>query len=209
MSYYAHAALGWRRNHRAPLGFIIPTGNLGNALACLWARGMGLPIGDIRLACNANPTLPEFFAGADYRPRDATATLANAMDVGAPSNIERLRWSFDNDDHALRHALSARSVDDATIRATLLRHARDHGEIVCPHTATALALLRQEPQGDARDWAVVATAHPAKFEAVLEPLLGRAVPVPPALAAMLGRPSQAAPMPADDQAFRQWLRELA
>ncbi|UGB45495.1 threonine synthase [Frateuria edaphi] len=209
MSYYAHAALRWHRNHRAPLGFIVPTGNLGNALACLWARRMGLPIGDIRLACNANPTLPEFFAGADYRPRDAAATLANAMDVGAPSNFERLRWSFDNDDHALRHALSARSVDDATIRATLLRHARDHGEIVCPHTATALALLEEEPQGDAHHWAVVATAHPAKFEAVLEPLLGQAVPVPPALAAMLGRPSQAAPMPAEDQALAQWLRKLA
>jgi threonine synthase len=209
MSYYAHAALRWHRNHRAPLGFIVPTGNLGNALACLWARRMGLPIGDIRLACNANPTLPEFFAGAEYSPRDAAATLANAMDVGAPSNFERLRWSFDNDDHALRHALSARSVDDATIRATLLRHARDHGEIVCPHTATALALLEEEPQGDAHHWAVVATAHPAKFEAVLEPLLGQAVPVPPALAAMLGRPSQAAPMPAEDQALAQWLCKLA
>ena len=93
--------------------------------------------------------------------------------------------------------------------ATLLSHARDHGEIVCPHTATALALLEEEPQGDAHHWAVVATAHPAKFEAVLEPLLGQAVPVPPALAAMLGRPSQAAPMPAEDQALAQWLRKLA
>ncbi|MGN2242745.1 threonine synthase [Frateuria sp. GZRR33] len=208
MGYYAHAALGWWRRHGAPLDFIIPTGNLGNVLACLWARGMGLPIGDIRLACNANRTLPEFFAGADYRPRDAIATLANAMDVGAPSNFERLRWTFDGDDDALRRTLRATSVDDATIRAALLRHARDHGEVVCPHTATALAVLDQAPRRDGRAWAVVATAHPAKFESVLEPLLGQPVPMPPALASMLDRPEHSAPMPADDSAFGQWLRAL-
>ena len=208
MSYYAHAALGWWRAHGGPLDFIIPTGNLGNALACLWARAVGLPIGEIRLACNANATLPEFFAGAEYRPREATATLANAMDVGAPSNFERMHWTFHGDDDALRRALRATSIDDATIRATLLRHARDHGEVVCPHTATALAVLEQEPRRDGRAWAVVATAHPAKFDAVLEPLLGQTVAVPPTLAGMLERPSRAAPMPADDEALGQWLRKL-
>jgi len=209
MGYYAHAALRWWRAHRQPLDFIIPTGNLGNAMACVWARGMGLPIGEIRLACNANGTLPDFFAGAQYRPRDAVATLANAMDVGAPSNFERLRWTYGGNDEAVRHALSAASIDDATIRATLLRHARDHGEVVCPHTATALAVLDREPRDDARHWAVVATAHPAKFDAALEPLLGRALAVPPALAAMLERPSLATPMRADEHALGQWLRRLS
>jgi len=208
MSYYAHASLGWWRRHGTPLDFAIPTGNLGNALACVWTRGMGLPIGDIHLACNANSTLPEFFAGAAYRPRDAIATLANAMDVGAPSNFERLRWTFHGDDDALRRALRATSIDDAAIRATLLRHARDHGEVVCPHTATALAVLDQTPRRDGHAWAVVATAHPAKFASVLEPQLGHPVPVPPALATMLDRPSRAAPMPADGAAFGRWLRAL-
>ncbi|MBP1473090.1 threonine synthase [Frateuria sp. MAH-13] len=207
MGYYAHASLGGWRRHGTPLDFIVPTGNLGNALACVWARGMGLPIGEVRLACNANSTLPDFFAGADYRPRDAIATLANAMDVGAPSNFERLRWTF-HDDEALRRALWATSVDDAAIRATLLRHAHDHGEVVCPHTATALAVLEQTPRRAGHAWAIVATAHPAKFESVLEPLLGHPVPVPPALATMLDRPSRAEPMPADDTAFGQWLRAL-
>jgi len=94
MSYYAHAALGWWREHGTPLNFVVPTGNLGNALACLWARELGLPIGTVRLACNANATLPDYFAGAEYTPREAIATLANAMDVGAPSNFERLRWLY-------------------------------------------------------------------------------------------------------------------
>jgi threonine synthase len=207
MGYYAHAALGWWRRHGTPLDFIVPTGNLGNALACLWARAIGLPIGQVRLACNANATLPEFFAGGDYRPRDAVPTLANAMDVGAPSNFERLRWSWRGSDDALRRDLRAGSVDDAAIRAILLHHAREHGEVVCPHTATALALLDAEPaRADDRAWAVAATAHPAKFDTVLEPLLGQALPVPPALQAMLDHPAQAMPMPADAGSLKAWLR---
>ncbi len=205
MSYYAHAALGWWREHGTPLNFIVPTGNLGNAMACLWLRGMGLPVGEVRLACNANATLPEFFAGADYRPREAVATLANAMDVGAPSNFERLRWTFPNES-ALRRLLQAHGVDDATIRRTIATHAREHGEVFCPHTATAMHLLdRLRADGDEAPWAVVATAHPAKFEGVVEPLLGHPLDLPPALAAMLARSASAEPLAASDTALRDWL----
>jgi threonine synthase len=208
MSYYAHAALGWWREHGTPLGFIVPTGNLGNALACLWVRELGLPIGEVRLACNANATLPEFFAGADYRPREAVATVANAMDVGAPSNFERLRWTFP-DEAQLRQTLRAESVDDDTIRATALHHAREQGEVVCPHTATAFALLDREAAHREHPWAVVATAHPAKFETVLEPLLGHSLAVPTALALMLERSASAEALVAYDAALKQWLREHA
>ena len=209
MSYYAYAALRWQHEHGSPLNFIVPTGNLGNALACLWARACGLPIGEVRLACNANATLPDYFAGADYTPREAVATLANAMDVGAPSNFERLRWTFP-DQAALRRLLQAHSVDDATIRQTIARHAREHGDVFCPHTATALHLLDElRASGDKRAWAVVATAHPAKFESVVEPLIGRAVEVPSALGTLLLRAASAEPLAADEQALRQWLLEHA
>jgi threonine synthase len=205
MSYYAHAALAWWREHHEPLNLIIPTGNLGNALAAVWVRAMGLPIGQIRLACNANATLPDFFAGNDYAPRQAVATLANAMDVGAPSNFERLRWTFPQAD-ALRAQLQAQSVDDRTICATIAMHAREHGEVFCPHTATAMHVLDTlRAAGDDLPWAVVATAHPAKFESVVEPLIGRAVDVPASLAAMLQRPAVAEPLDAEDGALRHWL----
>jgi threonine synthase len=209
MSYYAHAAVRWWHEHGSPLNFVVPTGNLGNALAALWVREIGLPVGEVCLACNANATLPEFFAGDDYRPREAVATLANAMDVGAPSNFERLRWTFPYAAD-LRAQTQALGVDDATIRHTLARHAREHGEVFCPHTATAMHLLdRLREAGNTAPWAVVATAHPAKFESVVEPLADRRVPVPPALAAMLQRSASAEPIVASDEALRRWLLEPA
>ncbi|RZA19495.1 MAG: threonine synthase, partial [Lysobacteraceae bacterium] len=185
MAYYAHAALlHWRRQAR-PLNFVVPTGNLGNALACLLAKRLGLPIGELVLANNANDGLAEFFACADYAPRASIATLANAMDVGAPSNFERLQWLYP-DAAELRRTLSAQAVDDDAIRASIVRSWCEHGEIVCPHTACAVQVLqRLRADGAGDDWAVVATAHPAKFPEVVEPLVGHAIALPPALAAML------------------------
>ena len=203
MSYYAHASLDWWHRHCAPLNFIVPTGNLGNALACVWVREMGLPVGEIHLACNANATLPDYFDGDAYSPRPAIPTLANAMDVGAPSNFERLHWTFPRD-YELRMQLHAASVDDDTIRDTIVRHARDHGELFCPHTATAVHLL--DAMGSTGlPWAVVATAHPAKFDSVVEPLIRRPVDVPPALEAMLRRPAYAEPLAASDAVLKDWL----
>lgn len=191
IAYYAQAALGhWQRAHR-PLSFIIPTGNLGNALACVLARAMGLPIGEIVLALNENRVLAEYFAGAPYRPRPAQRTLANAMDVGAPSNFERLRHLFP-DERALRAALRAEWVSDAEIRETIASVWRRYRLALCPHTAVGMAVLaRLRASGEEREFAVAATAHPAKFAEIVEPLIGEPVPVPEALRAAWSRPSRA------------------
>jgi threonine synthase len=204
MSYYAHAALTHRAATGRPLDFVVPTGNLGNAMAAILARSLGVPLGRIVLATNANRVLPDFFAGGDYAPAASVATLANAMDVGAPSNFERLRWLYAGDDAALRAAFTAASVDDATIREVIARRYRDHGEVHCPHTATAVKALEDlRAQGESGDWAVAATAHPAKFESVVEPLIGHTVEVPPALAELLARPAYAEPIGNDYDALRR------
>jgi threonine synthase len=201
-AYYAHAALRFHAEHGASLNFIVPTGNLGNACAAFVAKRMGLPIGEIRLATNANDVLPRFFAGADYVPQPTQATLANAMDVGAPSNFERLRHWY-GDDAALRADFVAETVGDDTIRATIGAAPQRHGIVPCPHTATGLHLLeRLRAAGDRRPWAVAATAHPAKFESIVEPLVGHAVEPPPALAESLARPASAEPLAADYAVLR-------
>jgi len=204
-AYYAHAALQFHAEHSAPLNFIVPTGNLGNACAAFVAKRMGLPIGEIRLATNANDVLPRFFSGDDYAPRPTLATLANAMDVGAPSNFERLRYWY-GDDAALRADFIAESVTDGTIRDTIREAPRRHGVVPCPHTATGLHLLEHlREDGDTRPWAVVATAHPAKFESIVEPLVGHPVEPPPPLAESLARSASAEPLQADYAALRERL----
>jgi threonine synthase len=206
MAYYAQASLLHWREHGRALSFVVPTGNLGNALACLLVRRVGLPVAQVSLATNANPTLAEFFAGGDYRARPGLATLANAMDVGAPSNFERLQWLYPEPGR-LRQELQAQAVSDAEIQATLTQAWNTLGEAFCPHTATAACLLRRQRQrGVDTDACLVATAHPAKFPEVVEPCIGAAVPLPPALARMLARPSQARSLPAEEAAFEAALR---
>ncbi|KRA16100.1 threonine synthase [Lysobacter sp. Root604] len=207
-AYYAHAAAQHQARNGHALNFIVPTGNLGNACAALVAQRMGAPIGEIRLATNANDTLPRYFAGADYAAQPTRATLANAMDVGAPSNYERLRHWFGSDTQ-LRAAIVATAVDDATITDTIRRAPQRHGIVPCPHTATGLHLLEGlRAQGDSRPWAVVATAHPAKFDSIVEPLVGRAVPPPHALAEALARPASAESLRADYATLRARLAAM-
>jgi threonine synthase len=197
MAYYAHSSImHWRRSGSS-LNYVIPTGNLGNALAAILARACGLPIGRIALATNANRVLPEFFAGADYQPQGSVATLANAMDVGAPSNFERLRWLYP-DASALREAFEACPVDDEKIRMTIRSGPDKYGEVFCPHTACALHMLEAlRERGAAGDWAIVATAHPAKFEQIVEPLVGHPVDPPNALAELLARSTRSEQVAAD------------
>lgn len=209
MSYYAWAALTHQRRAGNSLNVVIPTGNLGNALAAVMARRMGFPVGNIVFATNANAVLERFFAGDQYQPQTSVATLANAMDVGAPSNFERLRWWYE-DDLELQNAFHAQAVSDAEIERIIRLGESHYGQVWCPHTATAVNVLEQirAQSGDTdADWAVVATAHPAKFETIVEPLIGRALPVPEALAAMLERPAQHLTMTADEAAFKQYLMQ--
>ena len=205
-AYYAHAALAHFRASGNLLNFVVPSGNLGNGLACLLAKRMGLPIGQLVLASNANSVLPDFFAGGDYAPGPSKATLANAMDVGAPSNFERLQSLYPDAD-ALRALLRADSVSDAQIREAIVRSRDTRGHTVCPHTACAAEVLdRLRARSVQGDWAAVATAHPAKFPEVVEPLLGQTIAPPPALAAMLQRPSHAQMLANDAALLKERLR---
>ncbi len=189
-TYYADASLRHFRGTGRKPGFVIPTGNLGNALACIMAREMGLPIGPIVLVTNANRTIPEYFETLNWIPRASVQTLASAMDVGDPSNMERLR-SIIGDAEVLRDRLGIMSVDDGEIEAEIRRNFSEFGIATCPHTATATHAWRQldSELRRANDWILVATAHPAKFETIVEPLIGEEVALPVELEEILSRPS--------------------
>jgi threonine synthase len=189
--YYAATSLAVWREYGEPASFVIPSGNLGNSLACLWARQAGLPIGSVVLAHNANRTVPDYLASGEWRPRPSVATLASAMDVGNPSNMERLRSLYPGLPQ-LRAAVSAVSVGDGEIRERIRAGYRTYGQIWCPHTATAAEAWERLPAGERAGgrWVLVATAHPAKFREIVEPLVGRSVPVPESLARLFARPAR-------------------
>jgi threonine synthase len=192
MVYLAAAALEAYRDTSVAPGFVIPTGNLGHGVAALWARALGMPIGPIVAATNANRTLLDWNRGGAYTPAPSLTTIANAMDVGAPSNFERLERLPDP-----AHQIEVERVDDDAIRARIASEYARSNYVLCPHTATAVeAWERLDPARQAeRIWIAAATAHPYKFADVVEPLIGETLAPPPALAAILGRDAHARPIP--------------
>jgi threonine synthase len=190
--YYAATSLAVYRRHGVAPNFIIPSGNLGNSVACVWARKLGLPIGRIVLAHNANRTVPDFLQSGAWRPRPSVPTLASAMDVGTPSNMERLRALFP-DIGDVRGAVRAESVTDADIQARIQSDFHDYGKIWCPHTATAAEVYARMSPAERGDtpWILVATAHPAKFREIVEPLIGQRIEMPESLAKLFSRPVSA------------------
>ncbi|MEN7343601.1 MAG: threonine synthase [Pseudomonadota bacterium] len=188
--YYVLSSLAYYRRHGEPLSFLIPTGNLGNGLAAVLARACGLPIGDITLVTNENRTISDFMMSGEYQPRSSVATLASAMDVGAPSNLERLRYLFGDNEALRRLNINAVSVSDDAIRERIRADADRMPFAWCPHSATAMHVwAQQDSESRQRHQAVVATAHPAKFETIVEPIIGSNVAVPESLAALLHRPA--------------------
>ncbi len=185
MVYYVASSLDVERRTRSKASYIIPAGNLGNAFAAVWARALGFPIGRIVLAHNINRTVPDFLKTGIWQPRPSVATLASAMDVGNPSNMERMRALYPSV-REIREQLSADSVDDATIRTRIGEDFMRYGREWCPHTATAAEVYGRLSETERRSpWAVVATAHPAKFNEIVEPNLPQhAVDLPPTLEAL-------------------------
>ncbi len=204
MAYLGHAVARVHAETGVKPGLIVPTGNLGHGFAALYARAVGLPIGPVTLATNANRTLADWAASGRYAPRAALATIANAMDVGAPSNFERLA-ALDLGDVAVER------VDDAAIRARIVAAERASSYVWCPHSATAAeAYERLSPRArDERPWLLCATAHPWKFAEIVEPQIGRRLAPLPALAAILEREAQAAPIPSTSAALAEVLDATA
>jgi threonine synthase len=196
MVYYIASSLDIARRTGVNPSYIIPAGNLGNALAAVWARAVGFPIARIILAHNLNRTVPDYLQTGRWQPRPSLPTLASAMDVGHPSNMERIRALYPSWE-AIREQLSADSIDDATIRSRIGGDFMQYGREWCPHTATAAEVYGRLSAAERRDqpWVLVATAHPAKFNDIVEPIVGKPVAVPESLARLLSLTPHCIDMP--------------
>jgi threonine synthase len=207
MVYYIASSLQIARAHQVKPSYIIPAGNLGNALAALWAREMGFPLARIILAHNINRTVPDFLETGRWQPRASIATLASAMDVGNPSNMERVRALYPTLG-TIREQLSADSVDDDTIRRRIKEDFMQYGREWCPHTATAAEVYGRLSAAQRRDrpWVVVATAHPAKFNEIVEPIINKQVAVPKSLERLLSLPRHCVDVPPTIEALAAALK---
>lgn len=170
--------------------FVVPSGNLGNLTAGAMAHLAGMPAAGFVAAHNANRAFPDFLAGDVLRDADTVQTASNAMDVGRPSNAERLRALLGDD--RLRGFVRGTVTDEAGTRASIRYTYERFGYLACPHTAVGLdAAQRVRAEGDAALLVVLATAHPAKFPDVVAEATGHVPDEPDALARLRGLPDVA------------------
>ncbi|HEX3644156.1 MAG TPA: threonine synthase [Vicinamibacterales bacterium] len=190
--YYFHA-MG-RLGQVGQVVFSTPSGNFGNLTAGLMAKRAGLPIARFIAATNVNDVVPPYLETGRFEPRPSLATLSNAMDVGHPSNFERMLWLYGGDVDAMRGDITGCRFSDDDVRATIKRVYEERGYLLDPHSAIACMGLtgREGRHGqvgkDGTTGVFLATAHPAKFAEIVEPIIGRPVEKPPALAAALDGP---------------------
>jgi threonine synthase len=192
-----------------PIVFCVPSGNFGNLTAGLYAMRMGAPIRQFIAATNINKAVPDYLSSGKYETRLSRATISNAMDVGAPSNFERMAAHFSWDQ--MRRIILGVPVSDEETRKTIAGVHERWGYFLDPHSAVGWEgadKLFREKRLTAGPLGVLSTAHPAKFAETVEPLTGP-VPVPPVLARAMKRTVEARTIPPDVSVFIDTLRSMA
>jgi len=183
--------------------FSVPSGNFGNLTAGLYAYRMGAPIRRFIAATNVNRTVPDYLESGKYEARLSKATLSNAMDVGAPSNFERMAAHFSWEE--MKSLIQGASVSDDETRIAITDTFTRCSYRLDPHSAVGWKAL--DKLGGAK-WIlmpiIVATAHPAKFAEIVEPLIGPA-PVPPSLQKAMERSTEARIIPAEYNVLKECL----
>ncbi len=178
MVYYFEGVARLQKKYKgvAPV-LCVPSGNFGNITAAAMAHRMGLPVARFLAATNVNDVVPRFLKSGKYDPKETIVTLANAMDVGDPSNFPRLYALFQNDLDQLRKILSSHSITDSEIKQTIMRVYEQYAYVLDPHSAAGYLGLSRELK-DTEHGFFVSTAHPRKFVEIIDDIL-------PAVAARL------------------------
>jgi threonine synthase len=208
IGYYVWGIAQWQRlsgigKSAAAPTFIVPSGNFGNLTAAVYAKAMGVPIGDLVAATNINDAGAQYLRTGVFAPRAAVQTFSNAMDVGNPSNLARLRAFYGDDIVRIRKQIDVTSVSDEETLQEIRETYRECGKIVDPHTAVGLVAARRLSRGN--PVIVTATAHPAKFPEVIKRALGIDIPLPAQLHEALDKPKLSKRLSADFPEFRKTL----
>lgn len=183
----------------------IPVGNMTSLVSAVIARRMGLPLGPLVAACNANSHFCDFLNdGVRNQTRPTVETLARAMDMGVPSNLPRLVALYNGDIEAIRREITAISISDPQIALAIASVYKRHKYLLDPHSAVAYAALEQT-FADRPHRLLLATAHPAKSQQTVEEATGAPLRVPERLAYSSHLKRHSVKLPPTYPAFRKFL----
>jgi len=205
--YYFHAYAQLLAQGIKDVVFSVPSGNFGNIGAGLLAFKMGLPVRRFVAATNANDTVPRFLDSGRYEPRPSVQTLANAMDVGNPSNWVRIMDLFGHDLVALQRAVSSFTFTDADTRDGIQALYDRYGYIACPHTAIAwlAAEAYRKQQNGSVATVFLSTAHPCKFPEVFPKEIAAQIAIPSQVTMLQGRKKEVVDLGKEYEGFKNYL----
>ena len=202
--FYAYAQLMKAGEDLNNIVVAVPSGNFGNITAGLIAKFMGLPVKRFIAANNRNDVVYNYLQTGVYTPKPSVATIANAMDVGDPSNFARILDLYHNSWEAIKAEISGFTYTDEQIAQTLADVYRQRGYLLDPHGAVAYRSL-QEGLQPGEVGVMLETAHPAKFKSVVDSIIGEDIDIPQRLAAFMENPKQSVRMPSAFGPFKQYL----
>lgn len=203
--YYFYAYAQYKRmGYTDKPVFCVPSGNFGNLTAGLIAQRMGLPIKQFIAANNRNDIFLNYLKTGIYEPKMAVQTIANAMDVGDPSNFARILDLYDNSHEAISQAISGFSFSDEQIRHTLAHVFETEHYLLDPHGACAYQALSDSLK-PGEHGILLETAHPAKFLEVVESIIGSDVEIPDMLKKFLNRMKHSVELNDSYVGFREFL----
>ncbi|MFA6751068.1 MAG: threonine synthase [Fermentimonas sp.] len=187
--------------------FSVPSGNLGNLTAGLFAKRMGLPVKRFLAANNRNDVFFKYLNSGEYQPRPSVQTVANAMDVGSPSNFDRILDLYGGSYKAISKDITGFSYNDDQITDAIRRVYIESGYLLDPHSACSyLALKENKKSGETGVF--LATAHPAKFKDTVEKCIDSEIDIPAGLAKFSGKQKHSYPIANDFNIFKKALINL-
>lgn len=205
--YYFNAYAQMRRaGENGEIVVSVPSGNFGNITAGLFAKRMGLPVKRFIAANNSNDIFLQYLITGVYTPRPSVATLANAMDVGDPSNFVRVLDLYGQSIDAIRADISGARYSDDRIRSILADTLKRTGYLLDPHGACGYQALKEGLQAG-ETGVFLETAHPAKFKDTVEPIIGQPVAVPQRLAEFMKGQKLSVGLPSDFDTFKRFLSD--
>ncbi len=217
--YYIYADTRLSTEERRRRVFCVPSGNFGNLTAGLLAWSWGMESPYFLAASNANSVVPEYLENGNFTPRASLHTHANAMDVGNPSNFERLQALSEQRQSAMNSFLQGSVVFDDAIETTIKNYHDTYGVFLCPHTAVAVCaserLLHRAWSGNEElcingelpHMVALATADPGKFAEIIQQSSGESPPIPERIAKLLSREKRSIPSEARRESLQKILRD--